>query len=373
MVSISYPTTQFIDTAKVFPISVANYFAAVTGFRCISGVNQNQINASNIGFIFAQQSKLVESPGIMFSSLRFSDFGPLPNTSQIFKSNYSKIRRFFYKLFADIVIDPFLKPSLSTREPSKQSFRRLSAFALNRRSYTGKFGSGFTKLFPMPRFSRRSRSNISQTDINPKHLGSLVSRLCWHFYHDVNVVIPLSGFRKSSTLWSLISQKCHLIATNFQVKINSLAFKSYAYLLLVLNVFKSSSIQANASRTKLVNLFSSFFLIDYSSDCLTDVISFQASRFSSWLVNLVMQLGCIPTVIALCYCQYLITSISKTNKCLINFLSKVYRYYQLTSYSQGLSHALIILQPDSRVNPIVRGARIPPISIAEGLLRANSR
>ena len=51
MVSISDPSTQFIDTAKIFSISVANYFAAVTGLTCVPWVHQNQIDASNMGFI----------------------------------------------------------------------------------------------------------------------------------------------------------------------------------------------------------------------------------------------------------------------------------------------------------------------------------
>ncbi len=73
------------EPSKIFPVTVADYFATVTGFTCVPWVNQNQVNASNIGFVLGQQLKLAERPRIMFSFLRFPDFGTLPNPSQIFK------------------------------------------------------------------------------------------------------------------------------------------------------------------------------------------------------------------------------------------------------------------------------------------------
>ncbi len=80
---------------------------------------------------------------------------------------------------------------------------------------------------------------------------------------------------------------------------------------------------------------SSFLWIDDSSDCLTDVVCFQASRFSRWFVNFVMQLSCIPAVIRFCYRQDLITAISKTINRLVNLTPKVYRDCQLNSL-QGM-------------------------------------
>ncbi len=372
MVSIPYPTTICVNTSKTFFVPVANYLAAVTGFTCISRVNQNQINTSKIGFVLGQQAQLIESPTVVFSSLRKPDFGTLPNPSQIFKSNYAKVFGFCDKLFADLVVNPMHESSFSPREPSKQSFRTLSAFALNRGSNTGKFSTGFSELLTVPGFTCRGRSDISQSNIYSKYFWSLISRLCWHFYHDIDVVITLSIFRQSSTSRSLTSQQCYLITANLQVKVNSVALKSYSYLLLILNIFKRSSVQADTRRSKLVDFFGSFLLIDYSSDCLTDVISFQASRFSRCLVNLVMQLGRIPAMIALCYRQDLITGISKTNKCLVNLILKVYRYYQFASYSQGLIHARIILHPDLKANRILEDAHSSHrlcFAIGVGLLR----
>ena len=105
---------------------------------------------------------------------------------------------------------------------------------------------------------------------------------------------------------------------------------------------------------------SSFLLIDDSSDCLTDVVCFQASRFSRWFVNFVMQLSCIPAVIMFCYRQDFITGISKTINRLVNLTPKVYRDCQPTSYSQGLSHALIVLHPGFSVNNIIGGLGFLP-------------
>jgi hypothetical protein len=81
-----------------------------------------------------------------------------------------------------------------------------------------------------------------------------------------------------------------------------------------------------------------------------------------------MQLGCVPAAIAFCYRQYLITGIGKANKCLVNFLAKVYPYYQLTSYSQGWHDALIVLHPDLKGNRILEDAHSERRQVG-GLLR----
>ena len=157
MVSISYPATLQVQTVKSLSVSVANYLAAVTGFRSVGRVNQEDFNTSNSSFIFGKHFELVKRPIVMRSILRFTDFSSLSNPTQVFKCDCCfGLFSFLDKLFADVVIDVTLKPRFSPREPFQEAFRPFRAFSLNRSSNSNKLSAGFLELFSLPGLTPKS-------------------------------------------------------------------------------------------------------------------------------------------------------------------------------------------------------------------------
>ena len=313
-----------------------------TGLRGVSRLNQNYTNSSNTGFIFCEQSQLKKSPSIDFCSGFLPNFRPQSNTRQVFKSNCRiKLFSLLYKLFADVVIDPFLKPRFLTREPSKQAFCGLSAFGLNRGADADKFISSCSKFVSVPGFSCRSSCNLSQPQIDTQHFRSFLFSLGGNLNYYIDI-IAIPTFRKRGTCGELTSKQCDLIATSFELKIDPSRLQCNPNFLQGLNIFERPRVKRDTCWSKLVNLFGGFSLVNNPSDGLTNVVSFQPRRLSDWFVGQVMQLGCVPTVLFFCLEQYLVTSIGKSHQSFINRLAQVWLDYQLAFYRYCLSHTPII-------------------------------
>ena len=144
------PVTTFkpLTTPIEFTFFGVNMVASSAGLRGVSWWNKNYFKSCYSSFINNILPQLVKRPIVSFTSLFFAArffVKRLPDSLQILKCQ-CRISLFClsYKFFSDIVVQPRLKAMFSTREPSKQAFSRLSAFALkkNREKFCRKKGNG---------------------------------------------------------------------------------------------------------------------------------------------------------------------------------------------------------------------------------------
>ncbi len=315
------------------------------------GYKHNQ-NSCNRRFVADKHLKLIKRPVVRSTSLGFACWlfvKSVTNSAQVFKCQGSITAfSFLYQLLADVVVQPLLKATFSTREPAEQSATAPAAFALNVRPCLAKSIPDRLDLFTTPRLTRGSGSNVSTSKIDSNHFGCFARWWGIYLNHKVDVVIPFLGFTQRCTCEVLPSKQCHLIATNGQLKVNSSTLECHTYNLGFFDISKCADIQANRGGSKLVDLLDSFGVIDHPPNGLANVVGFKSRSFFHGFINLVVKLRCIPAIIAFSHCKYLIASISKSPQSLIDPWSRLYRDYKLAFNRQRLSHNDIIAHPDGR-------------------------
>ncbi len=339
------PTT--VTTAKHLPVSMPNMQALVAGLGRVCRVDKNHRNSSNGSLVVGEHPQLIERPTMVLSSLRFPNLCPLSDTRKVFKGD-SGIQLFglCYQRLADIVVDPILKSCLSPRKPSQQSSRTASAFGLDKTSDACVFSSDGLKLATIPVSTCRSAGYCTSAKVNPKYFGSFPSWLSRNVYPYVYVVRTLARLLQGCTGRVLPFKQGNLIPTNRQTEVLSTRLQSNPDHLSVFKILKGTNVQTDRSRSKLVDLFNCFSVTNYSPYCLADMVCLQTSSLANRFVNLMVQLNSVPTVISFSHFQYLIASISKTLKCVINVLMRLCRDYKLTLYIQGLTHAPTLTHPE---------------------------
>lgn len=354
-----------VSTLKFLPMPIRLFLigfgvdmsAPRATFRGVSGWDEYHPDTSYYRFVGNKNPELVESPIVRSTPLGFVSrllIQALSNVSQILKSQCCiKLFCLSNKLLADVVIQPFLISSFSALKPSRQATCRTSAFAASRRSRAhlnirSSFAipvSSCLNVFTTPSFASRGSSDVCSTEIDSNYFGSFTRWGSIYLHNNVNKVITLPSLVECGTSWSLTTQQCNLIPTNFQRQVNATTYQSYTSDLIRFIVLKCPSIQTNRSWSKFVNLFNCFGVTNYSPNSLTNMVRFQSCRKPHWMVNKVMQLSYIPTFSLFCCCQDLVTSIRKSIKCTVNFSPQLLMDYQLAFYRYGLSHGLIVTHP----------------------------
>lgn len=361
------PTLKFLPIPIRLPPSGVDVSATRTSLTGIGRRDKHNRNASNSRFVANKQSELIKRPVVCPASFSFASrllVETIPNSGQVLKRQ-SRILLFSlnYQFLADIVVQPFLKATFSTGEPSQKSSRIPRAFALNVASNSTKSVSNRLDGFTAPGLTCRRGGNISPAQVHSNHLGRFTRWWSVQLNHKVDVIIPFSGLTQRCTGQGLTSKQGNLVAADGQLKVNPSTFECYSYNLFSFHVTESTNIQADRCGSKFVDLFDSLGVTNYPSNSLANVISFQPSCFSYWFINLVVKLGCVPTVVSFSYFQYLITSISKSPQSLIDLGSKLYRDYQLALNRQGLSHSNIITHPVTlmETSGVLNPISFPPI------------
>ncbi len=331
------------------PFFSCDVMASAARLRGISRWNKDNGNSSQDSFIGDKRPKLIERPIVRSSPLSFVpglSIQRLTNISQVFKrQRRTYCRRFVHQLSADAVVDVFLKPRFSPREPLEEPSCPTSAFGLKRCSNSVVAVTSSLQLATIPSLVGGSCCDVSSSQIDTNYLGRLA---CWwgvKFNRNLNVIVSTPSFDQCSAGRSLSSEQCQLIVTNGQREPNLLRHQRNAYVLVGLSISEDSSIQRDAAWTKLVYLLDGFHVAHHSTNGLANMIGFQSSCQPNRIVGQVMQLGGIAAVFALGYLQYLITSIRKSLQSAVNFLTQLYRDLELAGYRYRLSHALIILHP----------------------------
>lgn len=164
-------TFESFTTPIRFAFNGVDMVASGTGLRSISWWHKHYRNPSNSGFIQNIFFQLVESPIVSFTLFFFTArfaVQRLSDIGQILKHQCcTEFFSFLYKLFTNVVVNPRLKPTFSTREPPKQSFTAFGAFALNVSSDSTIPVSKFVQLFTTPSLTCRCSSNRTSTKVNP--------------------------------------------------------------------------------------------------------------------------------------------------------------------------------------------------------------
>ena len=352
-VSVSFQPA--VTALKHFTVTVrlpffgVDVMATTASLRCVSRRHKDNGDSSQNSFICNKHPELIERPIVRPSPLSFvTGLGiqRLANIGQVFKRQCCiYCLGFVYQLSADTVVDIFLKPRFSPREPLEESSRPTSAFGLKRCSDPRVTVASSLQLATIPSFVCGSGGDVSPAHVYPNHFWCFT---CWRgvkFNSNLNVVVSTSSLDQRGTGGSLSSKQCQLIVANRQREPDTFRHQRNTYVLIGLPISEYPGIQRDTGWTKLVNLLDSFHIAHHSPNGLADMIRFQSSRQFDRVVGQVMQFGCIAAVFSLGYLQYLIASICKTLQSAVNFLPQLYRDLQLTRYRYCLSHALIILHP----------------------------
>ena len=154
-------------TFKQFAVSITDMLTCIASFRGVSGRNSNETDSCKSRFIFQKGSELIETPGVVLSSLRFPDFRSIVNAGQVFYSNafvlpYSHA----HNLFCNSVIYVGGKSRFSAFKPFQKFSAAFCAFALNRFSNLKSFVSYFIKLFRTEKSSVRKSGYIGYSEIH---------------------------------------------------------------------------------------------------------------------------------------------------------------------------------------------------------------
>jgi hypothetical protein len=334
------PTLEPLATTERFTLFGVNMSTAVAGLRGIGRRYKQHGYASYQSFVAYKYSELIESPVVCPTSLNLATslfVEALSNVGQILKRQRCvTLFCLLNQLLADAVIQPLLEALFSTREPSQQSSRTASAFALNSASDLGISVASSLNLCSTPTVSSGNGSDVSASQINPNYLGCFARWLSGDFNADVDVVVTLSSFIQRCAGRGLPSEQCNLISTNGQLKLLPARDQSHPSSLQIFVVSKRSRVQIQRCWAEFVNLFDCLSIANHTANCLTNVISFQARRRSDALINQVMQLGCVPLFSLFCYVQDLIASHSKPLQRQVNFLAQLFRDYQLAFNRQDL-------------------------------------
>ncbi len=361
MLKSTMPTLKLLPVAIRLPFFRVNVSATRASLTRVSRRDKHHWDSGNCSFVVYEYPELIKRPVVRSTSFSFATWflvEAIPNSGQVFKCQRS-FRGFClsHQLFADVMVQPFLKPTFTPREPSQQSSRvalakrgalSARAFGLNVSSDSTKSVSNRLNLFTIPRLTCGRGGDIPSSKIDSDYLGCFTRWWSVYLNHKVDVVIALVGFIQRCTGEVLSSKQCNLIPTNGQLKVNSSTLQGHTYSLGFFHISKCADVQANRSGSELVDLFDCLGVVDHPSNGLANVIGFQSRCFSNLLIDLVMKLSCIPAIISFSHCQYLMASIGKSPQSLINLWSILYRDYKLALYRQALSHKYILAHPTLR-------------------------
>lgn len=350
-IRISFQSTvtalkHFTVTVRL-PLFSCDVMTTAARLRGISRWDKDNAHPSQDSFIGDKHPELIKRPIVRSSSLSLVarlSIQRLTNIGQVFKRQCrTYCLSFAHQLSADAVVDVFLKPRFSPREPLEESSRPTSAFGLKRCSDPRVTVASSLQLATIPSLVGGSCCNISPSQIDTNHFWGFTRWWGVKFNRNLNVIVSTPTLDQRGTGGSLPSEQCQLVVANGQREPSPFGHQRDAYVLVGLPVSKNSGIQRDAGWTKLVNLLNGFHIAYHSPNGLADMIGFQPSCQPNRVVGQVMQLGCIAAVLALGYFQYLIASIRESLQSAVNFLTQLYRDLKLAGYRYGLSHALIIL------------------------------
>lgn len=321
--------------------------AARTGLRRVGRWNENEGNACKSRFVVDEHPQLVKRPVVGSATFLFSAgllVERFSNIRQVLKRQCcTQLFCLVYQLLTDIVVDPFLEPTFSAREPSQELSTAPSAFARDVGSYPTVSITSWLQLRAVPRLPSRGCGNVTSAQINTNYLGSLPVWWGIQFNGDVDVETSISPQNQSGTGGRLPVKQGALVVANQQLEPMTLVYQGNPNFLGVWVIDKRSSIQADASWAKRMNLLGCLQIAQYATNRLTDVIRLQSRCFPNCFINQVMQFCGVVALMQLSGYQDSVASIRKSLHRAVNCWSHIVGDLELTRYRQGLSHASILL------------------------------
>lgn len=240
------------------------------------------------------------------------------------------------------MVHPFLIALFSPLKPSSQASARPSAFSLNVASNPAVSVTSCLQLFSVLSFARTCSRNVSPAQVNSNYFRSFTRWRRVYLHYKVDVVVALTSLIQRCRGQVLPSKQSNLIPANGHLKVDSPRNKGNSYGLFVLHILKCADVQGYRSRSKNMDLFTRFGVANYSSNSLTDMVSFKPCTCPNCFIDFVVQLSCVVALLFFSYYQYLIASIRKPFQSAVNFLTHLRGDYQLALYRYRLSHRRII-------------------------------
>ena len=124
-----------MDALKIglsLPVLLVDASATGTGAGCIVGIDDDQRNTTQDGFVGKKLPQLIKGPRMVFAPLGSSDFHRFSNPGQILNGDPFSLRnRFFHNAFCNGVVDDCRKPPFPSTEPFQELSAPPCAFGLN--------------------------------------------------------------------------------------------------------------------------------------------------------------------------------------------------------------------------------------------------
>lgn len=217
-ICVCYITT--VCTMKVLAIADTDVTALVTCLRGVCRRDGDNLNASQLAFIFEEKSELIEIPRVASPSERFVTFLGVHTPTDIFQILNGNAFVLFLclcnELFAYTMVHNGGKSSLTSFQPFQQLMAVASAFGLDRSShfivsiaYILDFIRGY--ISPV-----RQGDNIGYTHIHSKKILRCLFFFVWNVYRLIEVEFSFDKNKISFSLCELhelwtIASICHLL------------------------------------------------------------------------------------------------------------------------------------------------------------------
>lgn len=333
-ICICYITT--VCTMKVLAIADTDVTALVTCLRGVCRRDGDNLNASQLAFIFEEKSELIEIPRVASPSERFVTFLGVHTPTDIFQILNGNAFVLFLclcnELFAYTMVHNGGKSSLTSFQPFQQLMAVASAFGLDRSShfivsiaYILDFIRGY--ISPV-----RQGDNIGYTHIHSKKILRCLFFFVWNVYRLIEVEFSFDKNKISFSLCELhelwtIASICHLLTP---INKRNGADTSLGI------VGKYTTVIRDSSEFTETSLFFSveFVCVGNLADCTYNKLGGKAVCPLDWMVNLLVQTELIEHTTFPCYLRDSVTSLIKNAKCLFQHYGLLVRWNQFYLQSQ---------------------------------------
>ena len=303
----------------------------------ISTVDVDQRNASYRGLVGHKQSKLIETPSALITSLKLgSNRNPLSNSLKIFESDQGKgVFSLSNQNLGDAMVTVSGESCHSTRQLLKMSFSALGSNTLEPGLESIRFGSDVLNFLTRMYHSIAIYGQILDTKINTENSNRIIGRSFRSINHNAKVE---NSFDKDQVC--LASDPIHpgflIFSETNRDKLSALKRDQRDHLksfprenALIVN---DGPIESELWLDRFVSLIRFADLGNGSDSKLCG----ESKMFSNRIVNRLMDLNLVGTMQSKNSLCYVITSLVKPLHCLTEHLMLLWGGVEL--YHQGLKH-----------------------------------
>ena len=364
-INVSICDIAAVWTTKMLAFSITKKLAYIASLRSVARINYDKRHTGTTCLVFEKGTKLKERPGIMSSSLSFSDRCSFPDVGQILNRNafvfgYS----LFHNSFADGVVGDSGMSLFTPFQPFQKLAASVRAFALNAATHLKIIISNFIQFLRSKGSSVGKGGNIVYTKIHPNKFFNIFNIFFRNFngLKKVKLTLLINKVCLAFDVWKKL-----FIVTNkgdFQSSINRPDRYGHSFIGKNTGVIGNSSKRLKESLSFLVG----FIGVHNFADAPDNYLSRTTSGLFQVVVNKIVKLELVKNLFLPYGCRNLITG-------RIRFFYGCQKRLRLILYWEKLylkckfhSFNIFIYKRKSRTILKKGGCAIPPPAKAGGLL-----